>query len=53
MSNEKKTVVSEEVKEKARELSMEELEKVTGGVFSGIYGPAGERPGDWELPIRF
>ena len=31
MSNEKKTVVSEEVKEKACELSMEELEKISGG----------------------
>ena len=31
MSNEKKTVVSEEVKEKAHELSMEELEKISGG----------------------
>ena len=31
MSDEKKVVVSEEVKEKARELSMEELEKISGG----------------------
>ena len=31
MSNEKKTVKTEEVKEEARKLSMEELEKVTGG----------------------
>ena len=31
MSNERKTVKTEEVKEEARELSMEELEKISGG----------------------
>ena len=31
MSDEKKVVVSEEVKEKAREISMEDLEKISGG----------------------
>ena len=31
MSNEKKSAAAEEVKEKACELSMEELEKVSGG----------------------
>ena len=31
MSNEKKVVVSEKAKEKAREISMEDLEKISGG----------------------
>ena len=31
MSNEKKTVKTEEVKEEVRKLSVEELEQVTGG----------------------
>ena len=34
MSEEKKTVASEEIKEEARQLSEKELEKVTGGAFS-------------------
>ena len=35
MSEEKKTVVTEEVKEEARKLSMEELEHVIGGLNDG------------------
>lgn len=43
MSNEKKSAATEEVKEKACELSMEEMEKVTGGdVHCGIYAGNGQ-----------
>ena len=43
MSNEKKSAAAEEVKEKACELSMEEMEKVTGGdVHCGIYAGDGQ-----------
>ena len=34
MSEEKKNATAKEVKEEARELTKEELEKVTGGAFS-------------------
>lgn len=36
MSEEKKTVAFEEIKEEAHQLSEKELEKVTGGAFSII-----------------
>ena len=45
MSNEKKNVETEDVKE-ARKLSMEELEQVTGGDDPGI--SAGNSPELWE-----
>ena len=35
MSEEKKNATAKEVKEEARELSMEELEKVNGGMITG------------------
>ena len=36
MSNEKRNEVTEEVKEEARKLSEEDLEKVSGGVVRGL-----------------
>ena len=38
MSEEKKNVANEEVKEEVRKLSEEELEQVTGGLASGLHG---------------
>ena len=37
MSEEKKTAVTEEVKEEARELTEEELEKVSGGALAPAF----------------
>ena len=58
MSEEKKTAVTEEVKEEARKLSEEELEKVNGGGTDPLYvvdgvkimtdGPVNINPDDLE-----
>ena len=40
MSEEKKTAVTEDVKEEVRKLTEEELEQVTGGANPSLMGPA-------------